>query len=145
MPYRWRQRRIWLALPTLKQEGIEMTNTITLKDTDVYTITIGLVDAATGIVMPFSPGDTFSAASSDPAIGAAIGLDANGNPALVVRALTLPDANTASSMVTVTDSAGDVAAELTVLYPVPPAVGDIVLDVATAAVTAQPAPTAPGP
>jgi hypothetical protein len=121
-----------------------MADTITLKPTDVYTITIGLVDAS-GAVVPVPAGDVFSATSSSPAIAATIGTDANGNPALIVNALTLPDANTMGMTVTISDSAGDVADTLTVDYPVPPAPDDITLAVPAAVVSTQPEPTAPGP
>jgi hypothetical protein len=119
--------------------------TIVLKSTEVHTLTIGLVDPTTNQPEPFPAGDTFAASSSSPAVGAAIGSDANGAPALIVNALTLPSANTMGIIVEVTDSAGDVAVDLTVDYPVPPVAGDIVLNTGGDVITTQPAPTAPGP
>ncbi len=118
---------------------------IELKPTDVWTISLGLVNAATGAVEPIPSGDVFSVTTSSPAIGAEIGTDANGNPAVVLKALTLPDATTMGMNFTVTDSNGDVAVVQGVDYPAPPVAGDITLNVAGAVVSSQPAPTAPGP
>ena len=118
---------------------------IELKDTDTYLVTIVLLNAATGQPEPVAAGDVFTAASSSPALGATITADANGNPAVMINALTLPDANTMGMTVTISDSAGDVAFVQTVDYPVPLTPGDISLDVAAAVVGTQPAPTAPGP
>jgi hypothetical protein len=103
-------------------------------------MTIGLANPATGAVEALPSGDTFTATSSSPAVGAAIASDSAGAPTLVVNALTAPDPNTPTATVTVNDSAGDVAVELTVNYPVPPVAGDITLDVAGAVVTTQAAP-----
>ena len=116
---------------------------ITLLSTDVYTIPISIVDAATGQPEPIPAGDTFSASSSSAAVSAAVAADSNGSPTLVVNALTLPSENTMGITVEVTDSAGDVAVDLVVDYPVPAAPGDIVLGAAV--VTTQTAPTKPGP
>ena len=121
---------------------------ITLTPTDVHHLSIGIVDPATQNAEPVPAGDTFSAVSSSPAIGATIDLDANGNQEVVINALTLPSAATMGQTVTVTDSAGDVAAVQAVDYPVPvtPVPGDIVLGVSNdATVTTQAAPTNPGP
>jgi hypothetical protein len=127
------------------RNGIVMANTIELKPADVYTITIGIVNSQTGLVEPAPVGDVFSAVSPSPAVEATIGVDADGKPAVIVRALTMPDANTMGIVIPVTDSAGDVATSVTVNYAVPVASGDITLNMAGAVVTAQPAPSAPGP
>jgi len=119
--------------------------TITLLPTDIYTITISLINPTSGQPEPVPAGDVFSASASSPAISATIGTDAAGNPALFINAVTLPDANTMGINVSVSDSAGDVAATLTVDYPVPAQPGDNTLDTTNAVVTAQAAPTAPGP
>lgn len=117
--------------------------TITLKPTDVYTIPISIVDPATNQPEPIPAGDKFSAASSSPAVSATIGTDSNGSPTLILNALTLPNEHTMGVVVEVSDSAGDVAVDLTVDYPVPAEPGEITLG--TAAITEQPAPTTPGP
>jgi hypothetical protein len=118
---------------------------IVLKPTDVYTVRIGL-KAADGSVEAVPAGDVFSVDSSLPAVvPGVIGTDANGEPTLAVNALTLPSAATMGMVLTVRDSAGDVALEIGVDYPVPAAPGDITADVAGATITTQDAPTAAGP
>ncbi len=115
------------------------TGTLTIKSTEVHTIPLELISEADGTTQPIPAGDTFTATSSSPAVGATV----NGTD-LVVNALTLPSAATASVAVTVSDSAGDVAYTLTVSYPVP-VVDDVAANLAGDVVTAQAAPTAPGP
>jgi len=117
--------------------------TITLKPTDVYTWPLSIVDPATGQTEPLPAGEVFTATSTSPAVLATVNAAADGSPELVVKAATLPDANTLGIKVEVTDSTGDVAVDLTVDYPVPAAPGDITLG--PASLTQQPAPTAPGP
>lgn len=73
-----------------------------LPNDEVLTITIKAVNVS-GVFEPMPAGTTFTAASSDPTIGnAVIGVDASGNPALVVNAVSQAGTWTA----TVTDSAG---------------------------------------
>lgn len=117
--------------------------TITLKPTDIYTIPISIVDPTTNQPEPIPAGDKFSAASSSPAVSATIGADDNGSPTLILNALTLPSPATMGVVVEVSDSAGDVAVDLTVDYSVPVVPGDITLGAAV--ITDQPAPTKPGP
>lgn len=118
---------------------------ITLLPTEVYTITIQLLDPSTGAPEAVPAGDQFSATPTSPAISTTIGADANGNPAVILNALTLPSVNTMGMSFTVSDSAGDVVFVQGVDYPAPAVPGDISLDVGNAVVTAQAAPTAPGP
>ena len=94
---------------------------------------------AAGANVAVPAGDTFTATSASPAVGATV----NGTD-LVVNALTLPSPATASVAVTVTDSAGDVAYTLTVSYPVP-VIDDIAANLAGDVVTEQAAPTTAGP
>jgi hypothetical protein len=115
------------------------TGTLTIKSTEIHTIPLELISETDGTTVTIPAGDTFTASSASPAISATITGDS-----LVVNALTLPSANTASMVVTVTDSDGDVAYTLTVNYPVP-VVDDIAANLTADVVTAQPAPTAPGP
>lgn len=118
---------------------------IQLKETDVYTITIMLLDPNTNQPEPVPAGDVFSVTASSPAISTVIGTDANGNPAVVLNAVTLPGVNTMGMSFTVNDSAGDVAFVQGVDYPAPVQPGDIALDVTNAVVSTQAAPTAPAP
>ena len=120
-----------------------MPYALKLTPTEVHTITLGVVNKASGVVEPVPAGDVITAESPNPAIEAVVGVDAAGAVALVVRALMLPDTGTASVVIPVKDSAGNVATELTVEYLVPPASGDLVLDMTGAAVTEQPMPPAP--
>ena len=115
------------------------TLTIDLIATAVHTISLGLTSEADGSTIPIPAGDTFSATSPSPALNVAIDNTAD---TLMVNALTLPSANTASMAFDVTDSNGDVALSVTVNYPVP-----VINDITSTGdvVTAQPAPTAPGP
>lgn len=119
--------------------------TITLKPTEIHTIPLGIVDPNTNQSVPVPSGDVFSASSSSGSVSATIGTDASGAPALIVNALTLPGPSTMGVVVEVTDSAGDVAVDLTVDYPVPASPGDIVLNTGGDVVTSQAAPTAPAP
>lgn len=118
---------------------------IELKSTEVHTITILLLDPTTQAPEPIPAGDVFTVEASSPAIETVIGVDANGNPAVVLRALTLPSVNTMGMNFTVSDSLGDVVCVQGVDYPMPPQPEDIALDLAGAVVTVQDAPTAPGP
>lgn len=100
--------------------------------------------------IPVPAGDVFSAASSSASLGVAVSLDAAGNQELVTTPLVIESdaANGGGGIVvTVTDSAGDVAGELSgadainiVTVPVVP-----VIRLGAPTFTTQPAPTAPGP
>lgn len=103
-----------------------------------------------GVTVPVPAGDVFSAQSSSPSLGVAIANDAAGNQELVVNPLVLQSdaANGGGGIVvTVTDSNGDAAGELSGLDAIDiitvPVVRQIRLGTAT--VTTQAAPTAPGP
>jgi len=115
-------------------------------------LTLTTTDPATGVVttIPVPAGDVFFAAASSPSLGVAIANDAAGNQELVVNALVIRSDATnggGSISVTVTDSNGDAAGELTgadaidiVPHPVQP-----VVTIGAPTFTTQPAPTAPGP
>jgi hypothetical protein len=116
-----------------------------------FPLTLTKTDAAgTVTVVPVPAGDVFTAKSSSPSLGVAIANDASGNQELVVTPLVLessPANGGGNITVTVTDSAGDTAAELSganainiVTVPVVAAI-----HLGTASFTAQATPTAPGP
>jgi hypothetical protein len=116
-------------------------------------LTLTTTDPTTGAVtvVPVPAGDTFSAVSSAPAsLGVAIGLDASGHQELVGTPLVLESSSAnggGNITVTVTDSAGDTAGELTganaINIVTVPVVDAIALGAPT--FTTQAAPTAPGP
>ncbi len=129
--------------PSSSEElNMAQSGTLTIKSTEIHTIPLGLINEVDGSTQPLPAGDTLTATSSDPAVGAEVNMTGapDGGPALVVHALTLPTVSSASVSVEVTDSAGNVAYTLTVSYPVP-VVDDITADLASDVVTEQPAPT----
>ena len=103
-----------------------------------------------GTLAPVPAGDVFTAVSSSASLGVAVAPDAAGNQELVVTPLVL-QSDTANGgggiTVTVTDSAGDVAADLTgtdsINIVTVPVHAQITLGAPTR--TTQAAPTAPGP
>lgn len=132
---------IGLALPTLTRNGETVPNT-ELKNDTTLTITILTRDAA-GATVPAPSGDTFTVASSNPAsLGAAIGTDKNGAPAVVLTPLVQASPGLT---VTVSDSSGltqdvetfDIVQDLT-----PTAIS---LDLADAVTAPQAVPTPTGP
>jgi hypothetical protein len=133
--------RITLALPSITRNGALVANYELANDT-VATISIVTTDAA-GATVPAPASDVFSVTSSAPtSLTAAIGKDANGNPAVVLTPLVQVSEGLS---ITITDSAGltsdaqgiDIVQDLA-----PKAIG---LNLTTASVTAQTVPTAPGP
>lgn len=132
--------RIALKLPTRTVKGIPMPN-FELPNDEVVTITIETTNSA-GVVEPYPAGDVFTAKSSSPSLGAAVGVDAKGNPAVVLTPLVQ---SSPGIVVTVADSGGLSSTTLTV--DIVPDVTDtnIVLDVADATHVAQAIPVAPGP
>lgn len=109
---------------------------------EVWTFTIETANAS-GTIEPVPVGDVFTVVSSAPAsLGAAVGTDASGAPAVVVTPLVQLSP---SISVTVSDAAGlssfvqvfDIVADVTPT--------NIVLDLADGTHVAQPVPTAPGP
>ena len=113
-----------------------------LMNDEVVTITIKTTNSA-GVTEPVPAGDVFSVVSSNPAsLGAAIGHDAAGNPAVVLTPLVKVSPGLT---ITVSDSAGlAVDAQIVdIVEDVTPT--NIVLDLADATHVAQPVPTAPGP
>jgi len=116
----------------------------TLKSTDVYTFDLGFQQG--GVQVPAPVPDTINITDSGTgaaALSGALGVDATGKTALIVKAVTLPSPATAGPIrVMVSDTAGSTVAEVDFLYPVP-LVDDITI--ASPVITTQPAPTAPGP
>jgi len=133
--------RIALKLPTRTVKGKPMPN-FELPNDEVVTIGIETTNQG-GTVEPVPASDVFTVTSSKPAsLGAAIGADANGNPAVVLTPLVAASPGLTS---TVADSAGLKQAVL--IVDVVPDVTDtnILLNVSGATSVAQPVPTAPGP
>jgi hypothetical protein len=124
-----------------KEITMPQTRTITLTATQVHLLSLGLVSDANGTPVPIPAGTTFAATSPSPAIGVVVD---NAADTVAINALTLPSPNTASMAFDVTDATDPtvVALHVVVLYPVP-VVDDIT--VTGDVVTAQPAPTTPGP
>lgn len=132
--------QIVLCIPTRTVKGIIMPN-FELPNDEVVTIGIQTTNSA-GTVEPVPSGDVFSAASSSPSLGVAIGATAAGNPAVVLTPTVQASPNIT---VTISDSAG--LKQATLVVDIVPDVTDtnIVLDVADATHASQPVPTAPGP
>ncbi len=117
-----------------------------------WALTLTTTDPATGVTttIPVPAGDVFTATSSSASLGVAIANDAAGNQELVTTPMVVrSDATNGGGgiVVTVTDSAGDVAGELSgadainiVTVPVVP-----VIRLGAPSFTTQAAPTAPGP
>lgn len=134
-------KRIVLELPALTRKGKKMPN-FELASDEVATITIKTVNAA-GSVEPYPAGDVFTAVSSNAAsLGAAIGADASGNPALILTPLVQASPGIS---VTVSDSTGLVQAVQLVDIVVDVKPTNVVLDIADAVLSSQTTPTAPGP
>ncbi len=113
-----------------------------LLDDKVVTIPI-LTQTASGTTEPPPAGDVFTALSSNTgSLNAVIGTTAAGAPALVLNALV---AASPGLTVTVSDSAGLVVATQIVDIVDDNTPTNVVLDLANAVSTSQPAPTAPGP
>lgn len=113
-----------------------------LNNDAVYTVTIHATNAG-GQLEPLPSGVTFTATSSNPAsLGASIGADASGNPALVLTPLVQASPNLS---VTVADAAGltSVVQVFDIIQDATPA--NLVLDLTDATHVAQAAPTAAGP
>lgn len=134
--------RIALELPThTRKDGTPMPNFELLND-QIVTITIKTTNSA-GATEPAPAGDVFSVVSSNPtSLGAAMGTDAAGNPAVVLTPLVQASPGLS---ITVSDSAGlaqdvqivDIVQDLTPT--------NVVLDLAAATHVSQPVPTNPGP
>jgi len=130
-----------LCLPARTRRGKPMPN-FELPNDEVVTITIQTTNAS-GTVEPVPTGDVFTVVSSNPAsLGAAVGQDAGGNPAVVLTPLVQTSPNIT---ITVSDSAG--LAALTQLVDIVADVTDtnIILDLADATHVSQPVPAATGP
>lgn len=136
-----RATRIQLELPVIRtKKGKRMPNFELSNDT-VATITIKTTNSA-GKVEPYPTGDVFTATSSSPSLGVAIGTDAGGNPALILTPLVQ---NSPGITVTVTDSAGLTAATQVVDIVDDVTDTNIILDTADATKVSQPVPNNPGP
>lgn len=133
--------RIGLELPTRRTKEGKLMPNFELPNDEVVTIAIQTTNAA-GTVEPVPAGDVFTATSSSPSLGVAIGTTAAGGPSLVLTPLVQASPGIT---VTVADSSGLIAA--TQVVDIVPDVTDtnIILDVAAATHVAQPVPTAPGP
>lgn len=128
--------RIALELPLVIRKGQVMPN-YELKNDTIATITIKTVNAG-GVAEPLPTGDIFTALSGDTAsLGAAIGADASGAPALILTPLVQSAANV---LVTVSDSSGLTAATQIVDIVADNSPKNIVLDLADAVLTPQPVP-----
>lgn len=121
-----------------------------LQNTQVAHFPLTLVDPVAGTAIPVPAGDVFTPVSSSASLGVAVGTDASGNQELICTPLVIESDATnggGSITVTVTDSAGDTAGELSgasainiVTVPVIPSI-----HLGTVTFTTQAAPTAPGP
>lgn len=132
--------RIVLEVPTVTRKGKIMN--YELKNDTIATIGIKTTDAA-GAVVPSPVGDTFTVSSGNPAsLGAALGADASGNPAIVLTPLVRASPNV---VVTVSDSSGlpNVTLIVDIVQDVTPT--NVILDTADATLAPQPVPAAPGP
>lgn len=108
----------------------------------VATITIRTTNSD-GTVEPVPAGDVFTVVSSNPtSLGATIGVDAFGAPAVVLTPLVAASPNLT---ITVSDSSGLAQAIQLVDIVVDVKDTNILLDIADAATKPQPVPTAPGP
>jgi hypothetical protein len=140
--FRGRARRLGLAVPEVTAKGGGKMANLQLDSDTIATLTILVYDAS-GAIVPAPSGDQFSVVSSNPAsLGAAIGKDANGNPAVVLTPLVQASPGLS---VTVSDSIGLAAFTEGVDIvedTVPKALG---LDLVHAATASQPVPSAPGP
>jgi hypothetical protein len=133
--------RIRLGLPARTKRGKPMPN-FELPNDEVVTITIQTTNSA-GTVEPVPTGDVFTVVSSNPtSLGATVGVDASGAPAVVLTPLVQTSPNIT---ITISDSAGLPA--LTQLVDIVEDVtpSNIILDLADATHVSQPVPTAPGP
>ena len=113
-----------------------------LMNDQVSTVTIKTTDSS-GNTEAAPAGDVFSVVSSNPAsLGAVIGTDASGAPAVVLTPLVQVSPGIT---VTVSDSAGlaQFVQIVDIVSDVAPT--NVVLDIADAATVAQAVPTAPGP
>lgn len=121
-----------------------------LQNTQVAHFPLTLVNQATGQVVPVPAGDVFTVTTSSASLGGAMSTDAGGNQQVDLTPMVLESdsANGGGSItVTVTDSAGDIAGELSGVNAISivtvPVIPQITLGTPT--FTTQPAPTAPGP
>jgi hypothetical protein len=141
---RTRPTRIVLCIPTRTDlKGNPMPN-FELPNDEVVTVPIQTTNAA-GVVEPAPSGDVFTAASSSPSLGVAIGVTAPplpAGPAVILTPLVQASPNIT---VTITDSAGLKLATqvIDIVQDVTPK--NIILDVADATSVPQAVPTAPGP
>lgn len=117
-----------------------------------WPLTLTQTDPATGTVttVPVPQGDTFSATSSSTSLAVSVGPDAGGNQELITTPMVVessPNNGGGNIVVTVTDSAGDVAGELSgadAINIVPTPV-TTVIRLGTPTFTTQPVPATPGP
>ena len=133
--------KIALELPYVTKKGKYMPN-YELASDEIATITIKTTDAAGG-VEAVPEDDVFKVVSSNPtSLGAAIGKDIGGNPAVILTPLVKFSPNIT---ITVSDSAGLTQAVQIVDVVVDITPKNIILDLVDATLKSQPTPTAPGP
>lgn len=127
--------RLALELPTITKNGNPMAN-FPLNNDEILTITVKAVNSG-GAFEPIPAGDTFTATVDNPAVGNAVmGVDAAGNVAVLVNAMTQGGTWT----LTVTDSAGLKAISQTFDNVADATPTALALDLADATHTAQPVP-----
>jgi hypothetical protein len=130
-----------LELPTRTVKGALMANTELLNDA-VYTVTIKATNQG-GTTVPLPAGLTLTAVSSDPAaLEAVIGVDASGNPAVVLTPLVDASPNIT---VTISDAAGLTPATKVFDIVIDTTAATLSLDMTDAAHVSQVSPVAPGP
>jgi hypothetical protein len=134
-------RVIALQMPTItNMEGLPLMANYVLGLDKVATFTITETNAA-GTVDPVAPADVFTVVNTDTVnLNAVVGVNAAGQPALVVNWLHTTAPLTTGVSVTLTDSAGNTAAVQLFDMAEPVAHDQIGLDVAGVTTTTQAIP-----
>lgn len=136
-----RPTRIALELPAIYRKGVKMAN-FELKNDQIAVVTIKTANGQ-GATEPYPAGAVFTASVSDPTLlNAVIGVDAGGNPAVILNALVAAAAN---QVLTINGNDGLASVTQIVDIVADNTPTNIVLDLADATFTSQPVPTAPGP
>jgi hypothetical protein len=131
---------IRLSLPIVTVKGTTKMADFPLLNDRVYSVPIQAINGA-GAVEP-DPNDVFTAVSASPSLGAAIAMDASGNPMLVLTPMV--QAGT-GYLVSVSDQNNlkAVSATFDIVQDTTPVA--LQLDLADATSVPQPVPAAPGP
>ena len=137
-----RPARIALELPAIRdKKGTVMAN-FELKNDQVATVTLKTVNDQ-GAVEPYPAGAIFTAQSNDVAsLGVAIGVDAGGNPAVILTPLVQASPNQ-SFTVNGNDGLASVTQIVDIVADNSPT--NVILDLADATFASQPVPANPGP